>query len=107
MHTAREALQSNSNPLAILSGIVQCSIEREIQYQAAIAARSGVGAYLSRGRLKAIAMRFGIASSGDARAMVQPAALVIAENSMLGRICSGSRLVRILGVWLLGYAVSV
>ena len=67
-------------------------------------AQSGAGAYL--GRLGHTAI-FGIAIRGDARAMVEPSRLVMAENSMLGRVCSGSRLVRMLCVWLLGYAVSV
>jgi len=98
-------MKGSANPLAIPNGIVQRSMDS--QYQAAILVHSGVGAYLSRLSAMAFALTFVIASKGDDWAMVQPAALVIAENSMLGRICSGSRLVRILGVELMGYSVSV
>jgi hypothetical protein len=98
-------MKSSANPRAIPNGVVRRSMDS--QCQAAILVHSGVGAYLGRLSHMAFAMTFVIASKGDDWAMVQPAALVIAENSMLGRICSGSRLVRILGVELLGYCVSV
>jgi hypothetical protein len=80
----------------------------EVQYQTVILLRRSAGSYLRRLSDKALAIIFRVTSEGDSWAMVQPAILVGAENSMLGRICSGSRLVRVfLGGFLGGGDVSV
>jgi hypothetical protein len=82
-------------------------VTNEVRYQTSILLHSNAGSYLCGSNHRALTIDLGITCDGDSRAVVQPMTMAIPENSMLGRICSGCRLVRGLGGCLLGYAVSV